>query len=257
MNGASSLLALPRDAYTRALPLVPDDPETIMARAAILAGYDGVAVDDFTHPGIVAIPILKIDGDSLFLSGDPESPALATYVRSHTGPVTLHATAAITARIPDWRSDATPRTFMTFTLPPSASDAVFVALPPGGVRRLRPNDARQLAGLPAWLWGVWETPAAMLRAVPAYARYLRGELVSLSCVAGETEHDAAIAVYTIERTRRNGFARECAQRLIGAIVNERGKRPVLTCRATNDAAIGLARSLGLTAQTETTGYAIP
>jgi hypothetical protein len=145
---------------------------------------------------------------------------------------------------------------VTSTLPPSATDAAFIALPPGGIRRLRPNDARQLAGLPAWLWGIWKTPEVMLRAVPAYARYLRGELVSISCVAGETERFAVIAAYTIERTRRNVFARECAQRLIGAIVNERGKQPILTTRRDNEAAVGLARALGLTQAVETTGYLI-
>jgi ribosomal protein S18 acetylase RimI-like enzyme len=145
---------------------------------------------------------------------------------------------------------------MTSTLPPSATDAAFIALPPGGIRRLRPNDARQLSGLPAWIWGIWKTPEAMLRAVPAYARYLRGELISISCVFGETERFAVIAAYTIERTRRNGFARECAQRLIGAVVNERGKQPVLTTRRDNEAAVGLAHALGLTQAVEATGYII-
>jgi ribosomal protein S18 acetylase RimI-like enzyme len=228
-----------------------------MARAAILARCGGVTVDDPAHPTTAAIPVLTPAGSSLHLAGDADSPALATTVRSLTGPVTLHATAAIAMRLPEWRPDASPRTDLTLTLPPTASDAIFVALPPGGVRRLRPYDARSLAGLPAWLWGIWETPEAMLRAAPAYARYLRGELVSLSCVAGETERYAAITAYTIERTRRNGFARECAERLIAAVISERGKQPVLTTAAANDAAIGLARSLGLTVQTESLGYTLP
>jgi hypothetical protein len=251
------LLPLPTNAAARVLPLVPDEPRTVIARAAILGGCGEVFVDDPAHPTAVAINLLITGRSSFFLSGDADNPVLADAVRALTGPAILRASAAIAARLPGWRPDATPRLYTAFTFPASAADTAFIALPPGGVRRLRPNDARHLAGLPTWLWGIWGTPDAMLHAAPAYARYLRGELVSVACVTAETEQYMEIVAYTIERTRRNGFARECAQRLIGAIVNERGKQPVLTTTADNDAVTGFAQSLGLTARTETTGYAIP
>jgi predicted GNAT family acetyltransferase len=127
-------------------------------------------------------------------------------------------------------------------------------LPPGGVRRLRVADARHLMAFPAWLWAGYDSPEAMLRQGVAYARYLRAELVAIACTAGETERYDAIAAFTIERTRRNGFARACAHRLLGAIQSERGTLPVLTASAENEAAIALARSLGLTERHDYTVY---
>jgi hypothetical protein len=253
---AAPLLPLPADAIARVLPLVPDKPQTVMARAALLAGRAEAFVDDPDHPAAGAVRLPTGDTPAFFLFGDPDNAALATSVRALTGPAILRASTAIGARLPDWRPDATSQPYVTCTFPASAANAPFVALPPGGVRRLRPNDARHLTGLPDWLWGIWGTPDALLRAAPAYARYLRGELVSLACVTAETDGYAAIAAYTIERTRRNGFARECAQRLIGALVSERGTQPVLTTTADNDAAIGLTRSLGLTACSEMLRYVI-
>ena len=153
--------------------------------------------------------------------------------------------------------DAVARQAAAFTLPASGADAAFAMLPPGGVRRLRSADARHLAGFPPWLWAGYGTPEAMLRRGIAYARYLRAELVAVACTAGTTQRYDAVAAYTIERTRRNGFARECAHRLIGAIRSERGKLPVLTTRAENTAAMALARSLGLTARHNQTVYDLP
>jgi hypothetical protein len=242
---------------TDLLPLVPDAPWASMARAAALTGGGDMLVDNPAHPSVSASRLLTASGPCLFLFGDPNNAALADFVRTLSGPVTVLAPDEITAQIPMWRSDAIAGAYVTLTFPSSGEDAVFVALPPGGVRRLRPNDVRHLAAFPPWLWDVWGTPEAMLRAVPVYARYLRGELVSLACVTGETEHHAAIGAFTIERTRRNGFARDCVTRLVGAVVNERGKRPTFTVPADDVAAIGLARSLGMTDCAKTTGYVIP
>ena len=122
------------------------------------------------------------------------------------------------------------------------------------MRRLRSADARHLASFPAWLWETYDAPAALLREGIVYARYLRAEIVSLACTVATTERYDAITAYTIERTRRNGFARECAHRLIGAIVGERGRLPVLIADAENEAAIGLATSLGLTERHERTVF---
>jgi predicted GNAT family acetyltransferase len=125
------------------------------------------------------------------------------------------------------------------------------------VRRLRPADARHLSSFPPWLWETYDSPGALLREGIVYARYLRAELVSLACTVATTERYDAITAYTIERTRRNGFARECAHRLIGAILSERGRLPVLMADAENEAAIGLARSLGLTERRDQTVYDLP
>jgi hypothetical protein len=257
MTDMDSLSLVAPATETDLLPLVPDAPWAALARAAALTGGGDILVDDPARPSAIAIRLPTTGGPCLFLFGDAENAALARFVRTLSGPVALLAPNKITAQISTWRSDAIARAYATVSFPSSGEDAVFVALPPGGVRRLRPNDARHLADFPAWLWSVWGTPEAMLRAVPVYARYLRGELVSLACVTGETEQHAAIGAFTIERTRRNGFARDCVTRLIGAVVNERGKRPVFTVPADDDAAIGLAHSLGMTDCAEMTGYVIP
>lgn len=218
------LQPVPTGQYHRLLALVPDAPQAAMARAALLARRGAAWADDAEQPTAAAIQTTTPDGPTIFLFGD-----------------TPHM------HLPE------PRAFAAFT---AHADTVqpFIALPPGGVRRLRPNDARHLASFPPWLWGIWVTPDALLREAPAYARYLRGELASLACVAATTERYDAIGVYTIERTRRNGFARECAARLCGAIAASRGKLPVLLTTADDTASIALAHSLGLTARTEIVGY---
>lgn len=218
------LQPVPPDLYPRLLALVPDAPQAVLARAALLARRGAAWADNAGEPTAAAVQTTTPDGLTRFLFGK---------------------TAGL--RLPE------PRAFAAFTDSADTMQA-FTALPPGGVRRLRPNDARHLAALPPWLWGTWERPDALLRAVPAYARYLRGELVSLACVAATTERYDAIATYTIARARRNGFARECTRRLLGAITTERGKVPVLMTATDNDAAIGLARAIGLTQRADTMGY---
>jgi hypothetical protein len=250
----ASLQPIAPDAYSLLLPLIPDEPWAISARAVILARLPGVYVDDMGAPSAVAIETAIPEGRAVFLFGTANNPVLATYVRACIGPLTLQADVPIAGHIPGWRPDASARQSATFTFPSSGTDAAFAMLPPGGVRRLRIADARHLTAFPAWLWAGYGTPEAMLRRGVAYARYLRAELVAIACTAGETERYDAIAAYTIERTRRNGFARECAHRLIGAIRSERSTLPGLTARAENEAAIALACSLGLTARDDHAVY---
>jgi len=254
MNINAALQPAAPEISAHLLSLIPDEAWAVPARAVVRAGLPGVSVDDPRAPTVVAIETTTAGGPSLFLFGAAESPALAASVRALAGPVTLRADAPIAGRIAAWRPDASARQWATFTFPPSGADASFAILPPGGVRRLRVADARHLVSFPAWLWAGFGSPEAMLRQGIAYARYLRAELVAIACTAGTTERYDAVAAYTIERTRRNGFARECAHRLIGAIRSERGTLPVLTASAENDAAIALARSLGLTARRDQPAY---
>jgi len=257
MHTDATLRPVAPDAYHSLFPLIPDEPWAIPARAAVLAGLAGVYADDVRIPSVVAIETETTEGRSLFLFGAVEHPALMAHVRALSDPVTLCATAPIASQIPIWRPDASSHQSVAFTFPTSGADAAFVMLPPGGVRRLRPADGRHLTAFPAWLWAGYGSPEAMLRQGIAYARYLRADLVAVACTAGTTERYDAIAAYTIERTRRNGFARECAHRLIGAIQSERGKAPVLTTSAENGAAVALAHSLGLTARHNHTVYDLP
>ncbi len=254
MHANAAFLAAPPELAAHLLLLIPDEAWAVPARAVVLAGVPGVSVDDVRAPSVVAVETATADGPALFVFGAAQTPALAASVRALAGPVTLRADAPIAGRIAGWRPDASARQWATFTFPTSGADASFAILPPGGVRRLRVADARHLAPFPAWLWAGYGSPEAMLRQGIAYARYLRAELVAIACTAGATERYDAVAVYTIERTRRNGFARECAHRLIGAIRSERGTLPVLTASAENDAAIALVRSLGLTARHDQTAY---
>ena len=254
-NGA--LQPVTPDVYDRLLPLVPDEPWAVLARAIILAQSPGVAADDAAAPTALAIEAATSEGRSIFLFGAAAHPALAASVRALTGPLTLSADRLIAGHIAHWRPDARAHQSVIFTFPAPNADDAFAILPPGGVRRLRAADARHLTAFPPWLWAGYGSPEAMLRHGIAYARYLRTELVAIACTAGATERYDAIAAYTIKRTRRNGFARECAHRLIGAIRSERGTLPVLMTRVENDAAIALAHSLGLTARHNQTVYDVP
>jgi len=254
MHANAALHPIAPDAYPLLHPLIPDEPWAIPARTVVLAGLPGVSVDDARTPSVVAIETATSEGQSVFLFGAADHPALATSLRALTGPITLQTDAALADHIPIWRPDAVSRQTASFTFPLANADTTFAILPPGGVRRLRAADARHLMAFPAWLWAGYSSPEAMLRQGIAYARYLRAELVAVACIAGTTERYDAIAAFTIERTRRNGFARECAHRLIGAIRSERGKSPVLPASAENDAAVALAHSLGLTARHNQTVY---
>ncbi len=257
MDVDASLPSLDPDAYSHALPLVGEEAWAVSARAVLRGGRPGVRADDPLTPTVVAIDTATADGRARFLFGDGDHPALAAHLRALVGPVTIHADTAITSRLPLWRPDATVRQCATFTFPASGAEGAFAMLPPGGIRRLRPADARHLTDFPAWLWASYGSAEGMLREGIVYARYLRAELVALACTSAATERYDAIAAYTIERTRRNGFARECAYRLVGAILNERGTLPVLTARAENEAAIGLAASLGMTERHDHTVYDLP
>jgi len=254
MHASAALHPIAPDAYPLLHPLISDEPWAVPARAVVLAGLPGVRVDDARAPSVVAIETAIPEGQSVFLFGAADHPALAASVRALTGPTTLQTNAALADHIPIWRPDASVRQSVSFTFPLSDTDAAFAILPPGGVRRLRAADARHLTAFPAWLWAGYGSPEAMLRHGIAYARYLRAELVTIACIASTTERYDAIAAYTIARTRRNGFARECTHRLLGAIQSERGKFPLLTASAENDAAIALARSLALTARHDQTVY---
>ncbi len=254
MHTRASLHSIAPDAYRHLLPLVPDEPWALFARAVLRAGQPGVYADNPLTPTAVAIDIATPDGRTVFLFGDPDHPVIEAHVGALVGPVRVSGAQPIVRQISAWRDDAIPRCVAHCAFPASNGGAAFSVSPPGGVRRLRPADARHLASLPPWLWETYDAPGALLRAGIVYARYLRAELVSLACTVATTERYDAITAYTIERTRRNGFARECMQRLIGAVVNERGKRPVLIADAENEAAIGLGYSLGLTERHERTVY---
>ena len=254
MHANAALQPIAPDAYSLLHPLISDEPWAVPARTVLLAGLPGVYVDSMRTPSVVAIETAIPEGQSVFLFGAADHPALAAYVHALTGPTTLQADSALAGSIPIWRPDAVSRQSASFTFPLANTDATFAILPPGGVRRLRAADARHLTAFPAWLWAGYASPEAMLRQGIAYARYLRAELVAIACIAGTTERYDAIAAFTIERTRRNGFARECAHRLISAIRSERGTSPVLIASAENDAAIAVARSLGLIARHDQTVY---
>lgn len=250
----ASFQSVAPEAYRHLLPLVSEEPWAIYARAVLLSGKPGVYADLSVTPAAVAVDTATPDGRMVFLFGDPDSELLAANVRALVGPVRISAAAAIARVLFAWRPDLVARLSVSFVLPDADAGAAFAVLPPGGVRRLRPTDARQLASFPPWLWEAYDAPAVLLREGIAYARYLRAEIVSVACTAASTERYDAITAYTIERTRRNGFARECAHRLIGAILSERGRLPALTVDAENEAAIGLAYSLGLTARADHTVY---
>ncbi len=249
------LRSVPPDTYAALAPLLPEEPATLNARACLLAQRAGITVyaDSLTAPTAVIVDWETADTHVVTIAGTFDAPVLAAYIRALRWPVTLRAPAALTARLPDLCADLVARAYVSFVLP-SGNNAAFTVLPPGGVRRLRPADARGLTAIPADTWGTYGTATAALREGIVYARYLRAEIVSLACLTARTEHYAVVAAFTIERVRRNGFARECLGRLVSALVTEWNVTPLLTSAADDDAARGLAHALGLTEEHAWTAY---
>jgi len=235
------------EAYSALAPLIPEEPATHDARALLLAERVGITVrvDSDTAPTAVVVEQETAGKHVVTVAGEFDAPVLAAHIRTLARPMTLRAPAALAARLPDLCTGLVARAYVSF-MPPLGRDAAFTALPPGGVRRLRPADARGLTAIPDDAWGTYATATAALREGMAYARYLRAEIVSLACVTARTEHYASVAAFTIERARRNGFARECLGRLVGALVAEWDVAPLLTSAADDDAARGLAHALGFT-----------
>lgn len=249
---------IPPETYAMVLPLIAETPATLDARARLLAGNGETVVyaDDEAAPMAAAIEWTRNQEHVVTFTGEWDEPTLAAYVRALERPANLRAPSSLAARLPALRADLVAEPYVTFG-PPVETDVDFRVLPPGGVRRLRPADARGLGAIPDAVGGAYDTTAAALRGGIVYARYLRAEIVSIACVAARTEHFARIAAFTIERARGNGFARECGSRLIGALAAEWNVAPLLTCAAADGPAHNLARALDLTEAHEWTTYTLP
>lgn len=257
-NSDMELRPVPPHAYTALVSLVPEEPATLPARALLLLGQEaGIVayVDDPARPTLVVVEHERAGKRGITLAGAVDTSSLAAWMRVLARPVTLYAPASLAARLSALRTDLVAYPHITFA-PPSGLEATFLAMPPGGVRRLRPADARGLDAVPADIWGAYGTAAVALREGMAYARYLRAEIVSLACVTARTERYASLSAWTVERARRNGFARACAGRLIGAIIGEWRVSPLLTCATNDEAGRGLARVLDLTEAYAWTAYAL-
>jgi len=248
---------VPPEAYIALAPLMPEEPATLDARALLLASRARITVyaDSDTAPAAIIVEQETAGTHVVTIAGEFDASVLATQIRALARPVMLRAPAALAAHLPDLCTGLVARACVSF-MPALGRDAAFTALPPGGVRRLRPADARGLTAIPEDVWGTYGAATAALREGMVYARYLRAEIVSLACVTARTEHYASVAAFTIERARRNGFAHECLRRLVGALVAEWGVTPLLTSAADDDAVRGLAHALGFTEEDAWTAYTL-
>jgi len=257
---------VPPDVYPALLPLVPEEPGTLLANALLRRPHAEitVAADDLTRPTAFVIEQQvgqaeqkgQAEAHSVTFVGAMDEETLAVYLRQLEPPAMLYAPAALAAHLHIMRANRVACAFVTFAPPTDTGpNSVFLASPPGGMRRLRAADAHRLTIIPAAFWGAYGTAVSALSEGIVYARYLRAEIVSLACVTARTERYAEIGTFTIERARGNDFARDCVARLIGAVVAEWAVLPMLTGAADNEETRSIAHALGLTEEHAWTAYA--
>ena len=266
-NAAMELHPVPPDIYSTLLPLVPEEPGTLLANALLRTPHAEitVAADDLMYPTALVIEQQpgqagQAEAHSVTFIGAMDEVTLTAYLRQLEPPAMLYAPAALAAPLLHalhvMRANLVACAFVTFAPPTDTGmNSVFLASPPGGMRRLRAADAHRLTIIPAAFWGAYGTATSALSEGIVYARYLRAEIVSLACVTARTQRYAEIGTFTIERARGNDFARDCVARLIGAVVAEWALLPMLTGAADNEEARSIAHALGLTEEHAWPAYA--
>jgi len=266
-NAAMELHPVSPDVYLALLPLAPEEPGTLLANAILRSPHAKitVAADDLTHPTAFVIEQQvgqagQTEGHSVTFIGAMDEATLTAYLRQLEPPAMLYVPAALAARLyalDIMHANLVTCAYVTFAPPTDTGlNSVFLASPPGGMRRLRAADAHHLTIIPAAFWGAYGTAASALSEGIVYARYLRAEIVSLACVTARTERYAEIGTFTIERARGNDFARDCVARLIGAVVAEWAVLPMLTGAANDEETRSIAHALGLTEEHAWTAYVL-
>lgn len=221
------------------LNLVPDEPEWIEARAALLDPYSRL----FGDPrGFVIrsdhLRLAAVAGDA------PES--LVSEVFSDIDdagfdPTALWAvvvpegfTRAVRTALNGWRSDEA----YTFREPYGGVSPVLQTSET--VRRMLPGEAALLESLPEALAA--ELAEALGRSEVA-AAWVDGRPVSFCYIACESERLWDVSINTLAEYRRRGLAAECVAWL-AAVMRERGKRAVWGAHSENAASKRLAAKLG-------------
>jgi GNAT superfamily N-acetyltransferase len=253
----------------------PSGPGVLALHHALAYQRPGVWGD---HARVPRSVVLVREGDDqleAFGAGDPE-PAVA-WLADQGRAVSLVAPAswreALGTRvgpieqavIETWTIDPFDLTMTTmFDNPGSGEPPARLVTPPplskpesesAPARRLahtRPliaSDATTFAATaPAWALRSFGSYSSLIAFGAGFAVPHRETFAALAWIYDQTAGFDAIGVYTVPRYRRLGLARAAASALIGHIARRRRKVPLWSSPADNEASLGLARSLGFTAQ---------
>jgi GNAT superfamily N-acetyltransferase len=143
------------------------------------------------------------------------------------GPVRAPASKAVSGSSPE---SATPRRLVA-TRPLIASDAAGFA-----------------AAAPPWALRGWGTFSALVAFGAAFGVPHGNAFAALAWIFDQSAGFDSIGVYTTPRYRRLGLGRAAASMLVSHIARRRRKIPLWSTPPENEASLGLARSLGFTAQ---------
>jgi GNAT superfamily N-acetyltransferase len=131
--------------------------------------------------------------------------------------------------------------------PGSGSEAAPRRLAP--TRPLVAADAAAFAATAApWALRGWGTYSGLIAFGAAFGVPHGNTFAALAWIFDQSAGFDAIGVYTLPRYRRLGLARAAASALISHIARRRRKIPLWSSPADNEASLGLAQSLGFTAQ---------
>jgi GNAT superfamily N-acetyltransferase len=249
----------------------PSGPGVLALHHALAYQRPGLWGD---HPRVPRSVVLVREGDNqleAFGAGEPE-PAVA-WLADQGRAVSLVAPATWRealgtrvgsieqAAIETWTIDPFDLTMTTMIdapepepRPAPASQAV--ARPESAApRRLvttRPLIASDAAGFaaaaPTWALRGWGTFSSLVAFGAGFGVPHGNSFAALAWIFDQSAGFDSIGVYTVPRYRRLGLARAAASALISHIARRRRKIPLWSTPPENEASLGLARSLGFTAQ---------
>lgn len=230
----------------------PSGPGLLALRHALAYRRPGLWGDD---PGSPRSLILVRDGDGqieAFGAGRP-APAVSWLVghrrgftlhapESWFGPVRARVGAVDRAGVETWSGGAGRG------LPASRAGSPRVA-----TRRLSAADLPAFtSGAPGWGLRGWRSFPALIEHGAAIGAPHGPGFAALAWVFDQADGYDALGVYTAPRFRRLGLGRAVAASLVEHVVSRRGKVPLWSTPADDDASRGLARALGFSvAATET------
>src|SRR5262249_48279470 len=105
---------------------------------------------------------------------------------------------------------------------------------------------RFLAAAPSWALHGWQSYPALIEHGVAFGIPHDSDFAALAWVFDQADVYDALAVATVPRFRRLGLGRASAAALVGHGIERRGKVPLWSFSAANDASRALATSLGFT-----------
>ena len=116
-------------------------------------------------------------------------------------------------------------------------------------RPLIASDAAAFTALaPAWALRGWGTFSALIAFGAGFGVPYGNTFAALAWVFDQSAGFDSIGVFTTPRYRRLGLARAAASALVNHIARRRRKIPLWSTPPENEASLGLARSLGFSAQ---------